>query len=257
MESSNKSYWIGEDGKRRAIIAGLAGIAGVSVQSVILSWAANVVDHQTETGDKFYKIVKDFLGRGGFKRLYRGEFKRFRYMGLARCGDLVCNHTILGIFERKGLGAIPIFIQTAASWSAAALWRMLILPVDLFHNIKASKRISAMRLLLKLNYKRYKRLQSDIIPLYSWLVVQNYLLAYTPKITFREDITKSLVRNTLIGFASMIAFDVFKAIQQVLLKNIWRSKHPYPLRFGPAFLRGIYGVVFCNVTQLTIQNSPF
>jgi hypothetical protein len=144
--------------------------------------------------------------------------------------------------------ATPIFAQTLLSWGFASAWRMFLLPVDILGTLGLRGGFSAGRFLAKLKYRKEKRMRADILPLYSWFLVQNYLMAYTESVQYSQNTGAALLRNSLIGFASMSAFDLYKTVIHRSFKNLLREKYVFSGR--ATMLKGLHGVVFCNVTQL-------
>jgi hypothetical protein len=87
----------------------------------------------------------------------------------------------------------------------------------------------------------------DIVPLYSWLAVQNYLMVYTEPVEYRKDTERAIIRNSAIGFASMSAYEIYSNVRKLWSKCSERNLR----RAGTQiYLKGLHGVVFCNVTQL-------
>ena len=110
--------------------------------------------------------------------LYRGEMVRFRHSSLARFGDLASNYAVTRFFQTHSdsqIRSTPLFLQSALSWLAASAWRLTLLPLDLLPALSTTS--SLHRLLAKLDLIKQKRWKADIVPLYSWLAVQNYLMA--------------------------------------------------------------------------------
>lgn len=231
-------------------VVGLSGVAAVTAQSLSLSWVAHIFEGQKKTGESFTQMLRRVSAKG-VANLYRGEFSRFRYTALARFGDLVSNVAVMDFFRTHRdatVKATPIFAQTLLSWGLASVWRMFLLPVDILGALGVRGGFSAGRFLAKLKYRKEKRVRADIVPLYSWFLVQNYLMEYTESVEYGEDAGAAVVRNSLIGFASMSAFDLYKTVIHGSFKNQAREK--YVLSGRGTLLKGLHGVVFCNVTQL-------
>ena len=66
---------------------------------------------------------------------------------------------------------------------------------------------------LRKNLKRIylKRTRPEIISLYFWFSTQNYLMYYLPNVSFKNNFFLAVLRNGIIGFCSMICFDLFLA----------------------------------------------
>ncbi len=108
-------------------------------------------------------------------------------------------------------------------------------------------RPSFHRLVTKLNFIKEKRCKTDIVPLYSWLAVQNYLMAYTQPVEYGKDRERAFLRNSAIGFASMSAYEIYASVHRLWGRCSDRNLKQAGTQIG---WKGMHGVVFCNVTQL-------
>lgn len=185
----------------------------MTAQTLSLSWINNLVNMQAASGLSTFEMLKRIVTSKEAKVLYKGEMVRFRYASLARFGDLVSNYAVIRFFENHAFAdvrATPIFLQTAFSWIIASAWRTSLLPLDLLHRRTIWARPSFHRLMAKLDLAKVKRWKMDIVPLYSWLAVQNYLMAYTQPLEYSSDRRAATARNSAIGFASMSAYEVYR-----------------------------------------------
>jgi hypothetical protein len=84
--------------------------------------------------------------------------------------------------------------------------------------------------------------------LYSWLLVQNYLIEYTSPIKYEENSLMAFLRFGSFGFLSMISYDCYLKIKSKLTK----SKNQSGLSkywLNKVFIKGLYGVTFCASSQ--------
>jgi hypothetical protein len=72
-------------------------------------------------------------------------------------------------------------------------------------------------------------------------------MAYTDPIDYADDAGSALARNSAIGFASMSAYDVYKGIKEAVAG---KKKVNLRSQVQTVALKGMYGVIFCNVTQM-------
>lgn len=81
-------------------------------------------------------------------------------------------------------------------------------------------------------------------------MVQNYLMAYTNPLNYEDRCGEAFLKHSAIGFASMSAYEVYRTV-----KSMFTKKDGVRLRshVPQITLKGIYGVVFCNVTQLFME----
>jgi len=98
-----------------------------------------------------------------------------------------------------------------------------------------------------LNARQYQKIvKPEISSLYSWFLVQNYLLKYTESIRYKENSGLAFLRYGIIGFLSMSAFDTLK---MVLSQNLSSLKLPSQFVLNKTFVKGLHGVIFCTSTQ--------
>lgn len=82
--------------------------------------------------------------------------------------------------------------------------------------------------------------------LYSWLLVQNYLIEYTDKVKYSDGFFMAWSKYVWIGFLSMASYDCYKKIKQW----IFPKSLPHKFWFNRVFLRGINGSIFCSTSRL-------
>lgn len=98
----------------------------------------------------------------------------------------------------------------------AGLWRMLTLPVDAW---KTSKQVYGSEG-LKVLFQKFKvngvsafyqgaiaSATATMVGHYPWFTTYNYLDAYIPKVSFKEDKLKALVRGASMGFVCSLVSD--------------------------------------------------
>ena len=129
----------------------------------------------------------------------------------------------------------------------------MILPLDFSSTLKITHSFSMNRFLINCQISSQQRIRQDITPLYSWFLVSNYLMAYTDQYDYHKNFLVAVARNSSIGFASMTAYDLYKLATNRMIKILSVPRFEFSLR--KTFVKGLYGVVFCNVTQLISQRS--
>ena len=133
----------------------------------------------------------------------------------------------------------------------AGTWRLAIMPFDAL-DLKSRREILDLNAIgnLRKNLKRIylKRTRPEIISLYFWFSTQNYLMYYLPNFSFKDNFLMALLRNGIIGFCSMICFDLFLAGVR-RFKNISPAENNYGVLLGESgrtLLKGCHGIVFCT-----------
>ena len=123
----------------------------------------------------------------------------------------------LSIFESNPESKkLPIFVQTSLGSILAGTWRLTTLPVDAWKTSKQVYGNDGLNMLLskfKLNgvsafYQGgVASALATIVGHYPWFLTNNYLEAYLPKYSYKEDFTKAILRSAFIGFWCTLVSD--------------------------------------------------
>jgi len=115
----------------RALGGGLSGaVAGVA-QVLTLMWLRTAMNYQYRFAGSLEDSLRTLYSQGGVSRFYQGVGWALLQNPLSRFGDTAANTGVLAIFEATAFGAsVPIGARTAVASGAAALWRVLITPLD-------------------------------------------------------------------------------------------------------------------------------
>lgn len=136
---------------------------------------------------------------------------------ISRFGDTAANMAALSIFESNPESKkLPIFVQTSLGSILAGTWRLTTLPVDAWKTSKQVYGNDGLNMLLskfKLNgvsafYQGgVASALATIVGHYPWFLTNNYLEAYLPKYSYKEDFTKAILRSAFIGFWCTLVSD--------------------------------------------------
>ena len=116
---------------KKALGGGLSGaVAGVA-QVLTLMWLRTTMNYQYRYGSSMRATMRTLYGQGGVARFYQGLPYALLGTPLARFGDTAANTGVLALLAATALGASwPLWLRTAIASGTAALWRMLITPLD-------------------------------------------------------------------------------------------------------------------------------
>ena len=90
-----------------------------------------VMNYQYRYGTSTTQAINTLYADGGFSRYYQGLAAALVQGPVARFGDTAANAGILALLESNTfMRALPKLVQTAFASAAAALFRMVLTPVD-------------------------------------------------------------------------------------------------------------------------------
>lgn len=189
----------------------------------------------------------------GIKSLFRGTFSLFCYNSFARFGDVSSNFIVLSVFKHENsLKNTPLFIQSWFSWALATGYRVLITPLEVYanpYNYRSMRKHNRKYIYLRAYLKLIK---PEIMALYSWFLVQNYLIEYTAKVRFEEGYLSAGFKYFWIGFLSMISYDCYRKVKNwILVKSL-----PSKFWLNRVCLRGFNGSIFCSTSRFIREHIP-
>ena len=116
----------------KALEGGTAGASAAAVQVLTLMWLRTAMNYQYRFGTSTSEALVTLWKEGGVGRLYQGLPFALVQGPLSRFGDTAANALVLSLVDSMdgGSGATPVFARTALASVAAALWRVVLLPVD-------------------------------------------------------------------------------------------------------------------------------
>lgn len=112
---------------KKSLGGGLSGATAMVLQVLCLMWLRTTVNVEMATGASFFAAFHLLYSDGGIFRFYRGLGPALIQGPLSRFGDTAANAGMLALLERSTL---PMVIKTFFASCAAALWRMIIMPID-------------------------------------------------------------------------------------------------------------------------------
>jgi len=118
---------------KRAGQGGLAGAAAMAINVCSLMWIRTAINYQYRYGTSTRTAFKTLYAEGGIPRFYRGLVPALIQGPLSRFGDTAANTGVLAGLDAFELTAkLPTAAKTVAASVGAALFRIILMPVDTF-----------------------------------------------------------------------------------------------------------------------------
>jgi hypothetical protein len=116
---------------RRALGGGLSGAAAGVCQVLLLMWLRTTMNYQYRYGGSTRETFRVLYAEGGVRRFYQGLPWALLQTPLTRFGDTAANSGVLLLLASTHFGqALPLGMRTAVASVAAALWRIVLTPID-------------------------------------------------------------------------------------------------------------------------------
>ncbi|KAG5192318.1 mitochondrial carrier domain-containing protein [Tribonema minus] len=199
---------------RKALGGGLAGASAMVMNVGTLMWLRTAMNYQYRHGTSTRAAITHLYKEGGIPRFYRGVVPALVQGPLSRFGDTAANTGVLALLESmdstKGL---PVGVKTLCASGAAALWRIVLMPIDTTKTImqvEGKNGFPALKKKFKANgpsvlyHGAIAASAATFVGHYPWFFTYNYLQERIPKETAT---LRKLARNAVIGFASSLVSD--------------------------------------------------
>ncbi|KAI0299983.1 mitochondrial carrier [Multifurca ochricompacta] len=208
---------------KSALGGGLSGAAAMVLQVLTLMPLRTVMNYQYRYGTTTTQAIGILYADGGYFRYYQGLAAALIQGPVSRFGDTAANAGILALLESNTfMRTLPKLIQTAFASLAAALFRMVLTPVDTIKTTlqtqgKRGWSIIGRRIktygLGTLWYGAWATAAATFVGHYPWFGTYNQLDKSLPQaVTFGQQI----MRQAFIGFiASVISDTVSNSLRVV------------------------------------------
>lgn len=195
----------------RALGGGTAGAIAMVVQVLALMWMRTTINYQMAKGGSMADAIATLYADGGVPRFYRGVWLALVGAPLSRFGDTAANAGVLALLE--SVDVVPTWAKTLCASVAAALFRILITPID---TVKTTLQVQGSEglavLARRISQEGGGALYSGAIGNsvatlaghYPWFLTYNFLSSRVPA----ADGVAGLVRSALLGFCSSFTSDV-------------------------------------------------
>ncbi|TQV99162.1 hypothetical protein V2A60_004656 [Cordyceps javanica] len=201
---------------KKALGGGLSGAAAMVLQVLLLMPLRTVMNYQYRYGTSFSTASTTLYTSGGLGRYYDGIGAALIQGPVSRFGDTAANAGILALLQSNSyLKDLPVLIKTIFASFCAAIFRMILTPVD---TLKTTLQVqgAAGTALLRARMKKhglgtlwwgaFATAGATFVGHYPWFATYN-ILNEAIKEPPKEQIVLWLLRLALIGFAASLVSD--------------------------------------------------
>jgi len=246
---------------KRALGGGIPGAVAMVLQVVLLMWLRTTINYQYRNGGTIANAFNTLYADGGVARFYQGVGPALLQGPLSRFGDTAANEGVKSALADMGLS---VWLVTMMASQAAALWRIVITPID---TVKTSLQVNGAQgfkmLLAKIDVGGLGVLyhgclgayMATFIGHYPWFFVFNYLDSKIPK---AKSSFMKLVRNACIGLCAGIVSDCISNSMRVIKTVVQTSD--VPLTYMAAVMKvvdesGVVGLFTRGLGVKLISNA--
>ena len=197
-----------------AMRGGLAGAAAMFINVGTLMWMRTTINYQYRHGTSTSVALKTLYKEGGVPRFYRGLIPALIQGPMSRFGDTAANTgAIVALDNIEETKNLPIWIKTGAASTAAALFRIFLMPVDTFKTTMQVQGKPGITNLMKkaatkgptvFYHGSLAAASATMVGHYPWFTVFNVLQEKIPK---QEGELGKLGRNAFIAFVATCVSD--------------------------------------------------
>eukprot|EP00607_Mallomonas_marina_P005558 CAMPEP_0182427398 /NCGR_PEP_ID=MMETSP1167-20130531/17142_1 /TAXON_ID=2988 /ORGANISM="Mallomonas Sp, Strain CCMP3275" /LENGTH=290 /DNA_ID=CAMNT_0024609601 /DNA_START=138 /DNA_END=1007 /DNA_ORIENTATION=- len=198
----------------RALQGGLAGAAAMAINVCSLMWIRTTINYQYRYGTSTTQAFKNLYADGGILRFYRGLAPALLQGPLSRFGDTAANTGTLAALDAwEVTEALPVGLKTVAASVAAAMFRILLMPIDTFKTtmqVEGKGGITALFGKVRTTgpqifwYGSLAAASATFVGHYPWFFTYNLLSEKLPK---TNDPVGKLARSAVIGFCASAVSD--------------------------------------------------
>lgn len=232
----------------KAVGGGIPGAVAMVLQVLCLMWLRTTVNYQMVTGVSFTTALRTLYAEGGIRRFYQGLTPALLQGPLSRFGDTAAN-------SAAHLLDWNVASKTLVASVAAALWRLLVAPLDTIKTVLQVGGPAALRSYKGSYYAgALGSMFATLVGHYPWFVTNNFLEVKLPQAKSRRGI---LARRAFIGFCSSLASDCVANSVRVV-KTVAQT-NPRLGYFGALTLildkDGIQGLLFRGLAAKIVANA--
>lgn len=246
-----------------AMRGGIAGGMAMGANIGCLMWLRTTMNYQYRYGTSMSGAIKTLYADGGIPRFYRGVLPALVQGPMSRFGDTAANTGIMTLMDSYDESRdLPVMVKTIAASSAAALFRIGLMPVDA---CKTTMQVegSMAPLITKIKTNGPKVLYNGSLASasatfaghYPWFATYNYLSATIPE---QDDKFMELGRRAGIGFCSSVVSDTTS--NSIRVVKVYKQAAKEQLSY-PAIVRkivasdGITGLMFRGLETKIFANG--
>lgn len=202
---------------KKALGGGRAGAAAAVVQVFSLMWLRTSMNYQYRYGGDLKSSLEALWRQGGLPRLYQGLPFALIQGPMTKFGDTAANVGILALLDSIPETAdLPVPLKTFAGSTAAALWRIVLMPVD---TSKTSMQVEGADGLQKLwgsvaesgpgpLYRgALATAGATVVGHFPWFLTYNNLNDALPSVSDDSDLFLSIARSAFLGLSASCVSD--------------------------------------------------
>ncbi|ORY74500.1 mitochondrial carrier domain-containing protein [Leucosporidium creatinivorum] len=193
---------------------GTAGALAMVIQVLTLMPLRTVMNYQYRFGGTMVGSIKTLYAEGGFGRYYAGLGPALFQGPIARFGDTAANAGILALLSSNPfLAKLPSPLKTAFASVAAALFRMILVPLDTLKTTMQTQGENGVQILKDrikaygigtLWYGAWATAAASFVGSFPWFATYNYLSSVLPPPNTQLE---KLARQAFIGFVASVVSD--------------------------------------------------
>jgi hypothetical protein len=221
------------------------------------------VNYQYRNGTSFPTALRTLYADGGVPRFYRGVLPALFQGPLSRFGDTAANTGILtALNSLESTKDINIGFKTMAASAAAALFRIVIMPIDTVKTTmqvtgKFSSVVDKVKVMgpLALYNGSLAAASATFVGHYPWFFTYNFLSEKIPK---QDTQLAELGRRAILGFSASAISDTCS--NSIRVVKVYKQSHPDQLSY-PQIVRmvvkesGYYGLFFRGLETKIFANG--
>eukprot|EP00948_MAST-09A_sp_MAST-9A-sp1_P001435 g1435.t1 len=213
-DEKDKFKHVMEKALRRAAGGGLSGSMAMVLTIGTLMWLRTTMNYQYRHGTSTLQALKHLYKEGGVPRFYKGVGFALIQGPMSRFGDTAANAGVLAFMDSyDSTRKLNSGLKTMCASTAAASWRILLMPVDACKTVmqvEGSKGLGILANKVKLGgptvlwHGAFGAFGATWMGHYPWFFTHNTLQEVIPK---QDGTVKKFARNGFIGFCSSFVSD--------------------------------------------------
>ncbi len=230
-----------------------------------LMWIRTAVNYQYRYGTSTTEAFKTLYSQGGIPRFYRGLLPALVQGPLSRFGDTAANTgTLVALDSIEMTKNLPVGIKTVAASIAAALFRIVLMPVDTLKTtmqVGGKDGLTTLFSKLKTNgpsvfwYGSLAAASATFVGHYPWFFTYNLLDEKLPKY---DDRLSKLCRSAFIGFTASAISDT--ASNSIRVIKVYKQANEEAITYPQALKRvlaedGVMGLLGRGLKTKIIANG--
>lgn len=199
---------------KRALGGGLSGAAAMVLQVLTLMPLRTIMNYQYRFGTTLTEATRSLYTDGGFPRYYAGLGAALFQGPISRFGDTAANAGILALLSSNAaLKRLPETLKTVFASVAAALFRMVLTPVDTLKTTLQAQGQKGWGILGKrikrygvgtLWYGAWATAAATFVGHFPWFSTYNELNKHLP---LPHNLFQKLARQAFMGFCASVVSD--------------------------------------------------